>query len=195
MLRPTPITNAADRATRRLGWCLTTLCLSLALAHVTGPAPAQATGTLVATRPPRIASPKAEGSAALASLEQTVTQKINAIRQSHGLSPLVFVPDLLTPAREHSAEMARRNVLSHASANGRGTGDRLDAARIPWLRYGENVALVKGYDNPCNTVVEAWMQSPGHAANILDPLLAESAVGVAAAADGTLYLTQVFVTR
>jgi uncharacterized protein YkwD len=167
----------------------------LALATLATLAPADLNGTQVATKPAPVRLQQSPAQAASTALEQTVFDKINAIRNERGLTPVRFAADLLPVARTHSDDQARRNTLTHRSADGKNAGERLDAARVPWLRYGENVAVIKGYSDPASTVVDAWMHSPGHAANVLDPQLVESAVGVAQCADGTYFLTQVFVTR
>jgi uncharacterized protein YkwD len=167
----------------------------LALGALTALASADLTGTQVATKPAPARLQQPPAPAASTALEQMVFDKINTIRSEHGLAPVRFAADLLPVARTHSDDQARRNVLTHRSADGKSAGERLDAARIPWVRYGENVAVVKGYSDPASTVVDAWMHSPGHAANVLDPQLAESAVGIARCADGAYFLTQVFVTR
>ena len=131
----------------------------------------------------------------LEQLEQKVFDQINSHRAARGLQPLALVQELLPVARTHSKDQAGRMVLSHRDSRGGSAGDRLDAARVPWMRYGENVALVKGHADPGATVVDAWLKSPGHAANIFDANLVEAAVGIAQAADGTLFMTQVFCTR
>jgi len=128
-------------------------------------------------------------------IEREVYHQINDIRVANGLNPVIYSEDLAPAARWHSQDQARRRCIAHIDSLGRNAGDRLDDIRVPWLRYGENVGYVWGYDDPCTTVVRAWLASPGHAANLLDPRLVESAVGVAQSADGTYYLTQVFVTR
>jgi len=195
MRRQRETANRAESPRKWVSRAFITLSVSVLIAHLPTLVSAQTTGAGVAAGVAKIGSAAAAKQAVLTQLEQAVFQKINAARQARGLRPVALTPDLLAPARQHSLDMARRNVLTHADANGCGPGDRLDAAGIAWLRYGENVALCKGYSNPCDTVVDAWLKSPGHAANLLDPRLAESAVGVALASDGTYYLTQEFVTR
>jgi len=172
-----------------------TVVACIAILVLAALAQADATGTKVATKPTAIRVPQSPPQGGAASVEQAVFEKVNAIRRERGLAPVRLASDLLTVARNHSEEQARRNWMTHRSADGKSAGERLDAAQVAWLRYGENVGLVKGYSDPAATVVEAWLHSPGHAANILDSQLAESAVGVAQAADGTYFLTQVFVTR
>ena len=58
---------------------------------------------------------------------------------------------------------------------------------------GENVGLTNR-PNPNREIVEGWIASPVHRANLLHPAFNATGVGVARAADGTLYYTQVFVT-
>lgn len=176
-----------------LGCTLLSFVVGLGLVAFGPAARADAVGAHVATAAASAQKKTTGGS--LTALEQSVFERINAIRTERGLPQVSLAEDLLLVARQHSLDQARRNVLTHSSADGKSAGARLDAAGILWLRYGENVALVKGYTDPANTVVEAWMRSPGHAANILDAKLVESAVGVAQAADGTYFLTQIFVTR
>jgi uncharacterized protein YkwD len=52
-----------------------------------------------------------------------------------------------------------------------------------------------GYDDPGGFAVERWMVSPGHRANILHAGFQAMAVGTFVAPDGSIYLTQTFVTR
>jgi uncharacterized protein YkwD len=59
----------------------------------------------------------------------------------------------------------------------------------------ENIALNQGYDDPAEFAVEGWMNSPKHRSNILYPRFNRSAIGIARAADGTVYFTQVFISR
>ncbi|MBM3474957.1 MAG: CAP domain-containing protein [Armatimonadetes bacterium] len=168
-------------------------CLALGVLAALGSA--DLTGTQVATKPTPTRLPQPAPQASATAFEQTVFDKINAVRKEHALPPVRFASDLLAVARRHSEDQARRNILTHVSADGRNAGARLDAAQVGWVRYGENVALVKGYSDPAATVVDAWMRSPGHAANVLDGKLVESAIGVAQSADGTYFITQDFVTR
>jgi uncharacterized protein YkwD len=156
---------------------------------------ADVNGTVVAAKPATLRLTSTGKAAPFTALEQRVFEQINKVRAERGLDAVDPAQDLRAAARDHSNYMASANRLTHRGAGGRGAGERLDAAGIAWRRYGENVGLVKGYADPCRTVVDAWLRSPGHAANILNPSLTESAVGVAVAADGTYYLTQVFVTR
>ena len=187
-----PVSGAVCHWARRLPLVAAPLLLVALLAASSH---ADVSGTVTAAKPAALTARTSAARPVPAAIEQAVFQQINGVRKERGLEPVSLSEDLQAPAREHSRYMAGRDQLTHRDATGRGAGQRLDGSGIRWLRYGENVGLVKGYVNPTKTVVEAWLRSPGHAANILNPSLTESAVGVVVAADGTYYLTQVFVTR
>ena len=64
-----------------------------------------------------------------------------------------------------------------------------------WKAIGENIAYMKGYADPVAIAVEKWMESPAHKQNLLNASWVESGIGVAVAADGSYYFTQVFMIR
>ena len=128
--------------------------------------------------------------------ERRAFDKTNQVRMQNGLSPLVWDADLCRMARANSENMARLGYFSHVSPGGSRLRDRARAVGI--LRYsvlGENIAYNQGYDDPGSFAVERWMVSPGHRANILSLEFQASAIGAFVAADGSVYLTQVFLTR
>jgi uncharacterized protein YkwD len=103
--------------------------------------------------------------------ENDVVAKVNAERRSRGLRPLKVSEKLMTVARGWSGVQARQRRMYH-SHNG----------------YGENVAY--GQRDP-NEVMTAWMNSPGHRRNILNPNYSE--IGVGAVQTGrSIYWTQTF---
>jgi uncharacterized protein YkwD len=74
--------------------------------------------------------------------------------------------------------------------------DRARAAGINhWRVIAENIAYNQGFDDPGAFAVERWMLSPGHRANILLREFERSAIGSYVAPDGTVYITQEFITR
>ena len=66
--------------------------------------------------------------------------------------------------------------MSHDGSDGSDVGDRLDRVGYAWRTYGENVAW--NQQTPA-AVMDAWMNSPGHRANILNCSFTEIGVGVA----------------
>jgi len=92
--------------------------------------------------------------------------------------------------------MARRGYFAHLTPDGLRLRDRARAAGITHYQLlGENIAYNLGYDDPGAFAVERWMLSPGHRANILYAGFKAMAVGTYVAADGSVFLTQTFITR
>lgn len=121
---------------------------------------------------------------------------MNAQRLANGLSPLVWDETLAEVARLHSHNMAARHFFSHRGIDGQMVDDRAAGFGIThWLAIGENIAFMKGYDDPASVAVQKWMNSPSHKKNILAPQWNGSAIGVAQGDDGSIYFTQVFMTR
>jgi len=99
-------------------------------------------------------------------------------------------------ARIHSESMVQRGYFAHETPEGERLRDRARAVGIAHFRVlGENIAYNQGYDDPGAFAVQRWMISPGHRANILSNEFEQSAIGVSIAADGSVYLTQVFMKR
>lgn len=89
-------------------------------------------------------------------------------------APLAMNDELRCAARNHSMDMAVRGYFSHTSPDGDGPGDRIEAAGYEYSWWGENIAW--GYPSP-DAVVNGWMNSPGHCANIMRPEFTEIGVG------------------
>jgi uncharacterized protein YkwD len=86
--------------------------------------------------------------------------------------------------------MAARDFFDHTNPDGDGPGERVTAAGYRWATYGENIA--KGQRTPAQ-VMESWMNSPGHRANILNCSFEE--IGIGLHDGGGPYWTQVFGAR
>ncbi len=100
--------------------------------------------------------------------------------------PLVSNAVLTELAQAHSVDMSQRNYFDHTNPDGDGPGDRIDASTYEWSTWGENIAA--GHRTP-EAVVDGWMNSDGHCANIMNPAFTE--IGVGYEASGS-YWTQVF---
>ncbi|MGZ4650234.1 MAG: CAP domain-containing protein [Kineosporiaceae bacterium] len=90
---------------------------------------------------------------------------VNTERASAGCVPLRSNPVLVGVARAHSRDMAVRGYFSHASQDGRTPFDRMRAAGYSGGLMGENIAAGQP---TAAAVMDAWMHSPGHRANILN---------------------------
>ena len=155
------------------------------------------------SRPRRVTEAKTSASAASSapaladanSIERRAFEQTNAVRAQHGLPPFVWDPALCLLARNHSANMARLGFFSHATPDGQRLKERARAAGISFQVIAENIAYNMGYDDPGAFAVERWMISPGHRANILYSGFTSMAVGTFVAPDGSVFLTQTFITR
>ena len=118
----------------------------------------------------------------------------NQARARSGLTPLTYDPQLGQLAEEHSEDMLARDFFSHTSPDGVTFGDRVNQAGINAIA-AENIAA--GSATP-EAVVEQWLGSTGHRANILNPSLTKLGVGHVFSADDPgsqqwqHYWTQVF---
>lgn len=129
-------------------------------------------------------------------IEKRAFEQTNLERVKNGLPPLTWDADVCRMARIHSESMSRNKYFSHVTPDGQRLPERARAAGI--LRFstlGENIAYSQGYDDPGAYVVEQWMQSSKHRANILSKEFRAMAVGSFVGPDGSIYLTQTFITR
>ena len=119
--------------------------------------------------------------------EAAVLALVNEARVDAGCGALTADPALAAVARAHSADMRDRDYFSHTSPEGLSPFDRAERAGIDYSR-AENIAFGQA---DATAVMEAWLESPGHRANILDCELTKLGVGVAEGPGGPWW-TQLF---
>jgi uncharacterized protein YkwD len=108
---------------------------------------------------------------------------VNARRTAHGLRALRASGDLRRAAKLHAADMVRRRYFAHVSPEGGTVAQRvkrtgyLSGARR-WA-LGENIGWGSGATASAGAIVNAWMNSPGHRAVILDRRFGEVGLGIA----------------
>ncbi|MGW0916122.1 CAP domain-containing protein [Streptomyces sp. NPDC002784] len=127
--------------------------------------------------------------AELARTATRVVELTNRERAGAGLPPLAVDPFLTTAAQAHSADMVARAFYSHTSPDGSRPWDRAAAAGSRRRSIGENIAC--GQRSPAE-VVQGWMNSPGHRANILKRDFTHIGVGFAGGGEAGTYWTQLF---
>jgi uncharacterized protein YkwD len=152
-----------------------------------------AAGLVVAACP--ISNPGGGGTTVtqeILTMEEETFDLVNAERTNGGLAALTMNTNLRNLARNHSQDMASRDVLSHYSANGDDPFDRMAAAGITYTSAAENIADNYGHADPAQTAVTGWMGSAPHQANILTAGFTKTGVGIAVTGGGTYYFTQVF---
>ena len=112
--------------------------------------------------------------------------------QSFGKAPaLIWQTELAAAALAHSQDMAKRNYFAHRGKGGTQVGDRTTRQGYRWQRVGENIATGQG---STQGVMSAWLSSPHHCANIMQPGFTEmgAAYAINPGSDTTIYWTQVF---
>jgi uncharacterized protein YkwD len=128
--------------------------------------------------------------------ERKAFELVNAERRARGERPLVWDAELTRMARIHSENMARQNFFNHKGPDGQGLRERSRASGISDFRaLAENLAYNKGFADVASCAVTGWMHSEGHRDNILNEEFTRSGIGIARAADGRVYITQVFIAR
>ncbi|MEU3413649.1 sigma-70 family RNA polymerase sigma factor [Streptomyces sp. NPDC006658] len=143
------------------------------------PRPTRGTGT-PKTQPPAPPTPRAtpttpQARPAPAGTVAQVVALVNKERAAAGCGPVTEDPQLERAAQGHSDDMAARGFFDHANPDGAGPGERVTAAGYRWSTYGENIA--RGQQSP-QAVMDSWMNSPGHRANILNCSFRNIGVGV-----------------
>jgi len=117
----------------------------------------------------------------------------NAERGDAGVTALRVSNQLMQAAQLHAEQMARTGQMSHEISGVRypEPKDRLAAVGYRWGTYGENIAMGQ---TSAAAVMDSWMHSSGHRANILNGRFREIGVGVARDSAGRRYYVQVFGT-
>jgi uncharacterized protein YkwD len=158
----------------------------------------QAFSPPVANRPKAVSPPP--GVKYLEKIENLVFEMTNQLRRAKGLAPLSKDDELRNVARAYSDDMLVRRFFDHTTPDGVSFDERISNNYHHWVRFmGENIWSAFGY-NPSNTqklakeIVDDWMSSPNHRANLLDPDFTHLGVGVSAR-NGTIRATQEFVGR
>lgn len=109
-------------------------------------------------------------------LEDSVLSLINVQRTSFGLSPVLLDLSLDAAAEAHSLDMASNDCFQHASCDGTSWDVRIKTSYSVPTTLGEIIAA--GYTTP-EAVVDGWMNSPGHRANILNDSFKVAGVALA----------------
>jgi uncharacterized protein YkwD len=109
----------------------------------------------------------------------------NREREAHGLPALKENPKLRRAAQGHSDDMVAARYFAHDSLSGAGMADRIlraGYARNRGWSLGENIAWGTGSLATAAEIQRAWMESPGHRANILRRQFREIGIGIAVGA-------------
>lgn len=151
--------------------------------------------TTTKAAPPKTTKPRttttSAGSGAASSDAKEVLRLTNVERASNGCGALAWNTKLASAASKHSTDMAQNDYFSHDGLDGRDPFERIKDEGYSFSSAAENIAA--GQPTP-EAVVEGWMSSSGHRANILNCGLKELGVGVAHGGSYGVYWTQDFGT-
>jgi uncharacterized protein YkwD len=142
---------------------------------------------------PTEAAPDA-GDASGGGITGSIVQLTNAERVNAGLAPLRVSAQLMQAAQIQANQMASLGRLEHELSGAKypTPPDRLAAVGYRWQTYGENIAMGQP---TASAVLDSWMHSSGHRANILNSRYQEIGVGYARDSAGRPYYVQVFGTQ
>ena len=138
----------------------------------------------------KVSAPDGRAACGLPDLQAAAMARINAYRaagadcRSKGgyasTGALAWNDALTAAATRHSKDMATQNYFSHTSRDGRTLRERIDAGGYAWRTIGENIAAGQ---RSIDVVVDGWMASDGHCANLMNPAFGD--VGLACVASAT----------
>ncbi len=126
--------------------------------------------------------------AQVANVQHSVVASVNQHRAQAGRRALTVDSRLTAAAQGHSDHMARERIMTHVGAGWTNAGQRITGAGYRWRTWAENVAA--GQTTPAQ-VMAAWMNSPGHRANILHSGVVHIGVAATKGSNGITYWTMV----
>lgn len=113
--------------------------------------------------------------------ENEFVTRINALRADHGLGTLQIHGQLTAKARDWAETMAEAGQIWHSNLP--------DGVTVQWKRLGENV----GMGGTVDALHQAFIDSPSHYENLVDPGFRYVGIGVFLDADGTVFVSEVFM--
>ncbi|MGN1081506.1 MAG: SafA/ExsA family spore coat assembly protein [Acutalibacteraceae bacterium] len=123
-------------------------------------------------------------------LEMQVIELINRQRSANGLQTLSYNRELCRAARYKSQDMIDKGYFAHQSPTYGSPFTMMQNFGLKFSAAGENIAY--GQETP-ESVMNDWMNSPGHRANILSAVYNQVGVGAAKASNGTCYWTLMLI--
>jgi uncharacterized YkwD family protein len=142
---------------------------------------------------PSAQQPKQDTQASNASgFEKQVIDLTNQERKKNGLDALKMDGELSNVAEMKSEDMKEQNYFSHTSPTYGSPFEMMENFGVDYSTAAENIAV--GQKTP-ESVVNAWMNSPGHRKNILNKQVTHIGVGTAKDASQGIYWTQMFIAK
>lgn len=126
----------------------------------------------------------------LKAIEDEIVRLVNQQRGWNGLGPLAQDWQASRVARYKSEDMIAKNYFAHISPTYGSPFLMMENFGLRFSAAAENIAYGQ---TSAKAVMDVWMNSAGHKANILNKSFTHIGVGVAKKANGTLYFTQMFL--
>lgn len=173
------------------------LCLQLLATkpanQSTKPAPQPAPAPQPKPQPAPQPAPQPTPNVTMNELQQQVVELVNVERAKHGLKPVVAKQDLTNVAQLKANDMYQNRYFSHTSPTYGSPFDMMRKYGISYSAAGENIAMGQ---KTAAQVMQDWMNSPGHRANILNANYNEIGVGAYNSYSGYGYIwVQEFARR
>ncbi len=124
----------------------------------------------------------------LLAAQDSILLELNGIREDYGIPALDLDEASSTAATAHARDLSERLSLSHWGSDGSRVAERYREAGGTGLRAGENL----GAGDSIKSIMDAWMDSPTHRENILNPDWFSCGTGVVHLPGGRLILVVVF---
>ncbi|MFK8025187.1 MAG: CAP domain-containing protein [Ilumatobacter sp.] len=161
----------------RLAVALTVVVASLAPAGVAFADPDNISKPAAVLRSAdRVRAPQPQPVPVVRSDVQQILDLVNDVRSDHGLRPVSLSERLSAAAQGHTERMASDGAIFHTDPDdGSNPGTRISRTGYKFATWGENVAA--GFPT-ADAVMKAWMNSPGHCKNVLNPAFTELGVGL-----------------
>ncbi|TCS93146.1 CAP domain-containing protein [Hazenella coriacea] len=125
-------------------------------------------------------------------LEKEVARLVNIEREKRGLKPLTMSSQISDIARKKSNDMKVNNYFDHQSPTYGSPFDMLKQFGVSYKSAGENIAAGQ---RTAQEVMNGWMNSEGHRANILNPSFTHIGVGSVTGGNYGTYWTQLFISK
>lgn len=126
-----------------------------------------------------------------ASPDQSFAGMLNSVRSVNGAGTVTYDARLGAAAQGHANDMLANTFFSHTGSNGSTVGQRVTAQGYNWITVGENIA--RGQQSEAE-VLAAWVNSPGHQANNVNPNFEDFALA-RAGSGSQLYWVLVLATE
>ena len=152
-------------------------------------------------------APRPSTSDDLRRLEMYMFDLLNEARKVHlprwlGTARLTWHDGLTAIARGHSADMLRRQYVAHVTPEGITVAQRIDRQGITYVACGENIGVfygdAAGTSSAIDEIHQAFMNQPrsmtNHRGNVLNPIWTHTGIGVAYNPDGSLVVSQNYIS-